>query len=140
MNPEEIYSVFFEALRNNEGITGKLSIDGKKKKVFLLKKNHFNKKYVLDLETLSIFQVHNFLGIITSTKVLDINGISESNKDKLQEELEKLSKKFSEDMKSTFLERLKLRKLELNKREIKPRELRPKFKPRKPIVRRSIAK
>ena len=154
MAPKDIYSVFFNAIKEREGKIITTTIDGLKKPIFVLKKNTFKEKWVLDLESLSIYQIKTFFGrIISIKKVLDIRETNnDANKDKFKEELEKLSSKFSDDMKSTFLEKLQkkaelkkeLRKRELKPREFKSRELKPRkfkpIKPKRPMVKRSVAK
>lgn len=150
MAPKEVYSVFFNAIKNREGKIINTNIDGVKKPVFVLRKNPFNEKIVMDLESLSIYQIKTILGRIRSiNKVLDIRETNnEAHKDKFKEELGKLSSKFSEDMKSAFVQKMQkkaaakreLRQRELKPKEFKPRELKPKTKPKRPLVRRSIAK
>lgn len=147
MASQEIYEIFFNALRNREGVVRVLRIDGEKKPVFFLKKNPFDKKLVIALNDLSIHQVKTFLGQVVSVeKVLDINQSQNNQSDRLRDELKKISQKISEDMKSKIIERLKARKIEIKPREfkpireLKPRELKPKIKPRRPMVRRSVAK
>lgn len=147
MASQEIYEIFFNALRNKEGVVRVLRIDGEKKPVFFLKKNPFDKKFVIVLNDLSIHQVKTFLGqVISVEKVLDINQSQNNQSDRLRDELKKISQKISEDMKSKLIERLKARKIEIKPREfkpireLKPRELKPKIKPKRPMVRRSVAK
>lgn len=147
MASQEIYEIFFNALRNKEGVVRVLRIDGEKKPVFFLKKNPFDKKLVIALNDLSIHQVKTFLGQVVSVeKVLDINQSQNNQSDRLRDELKKISQKISEDMKSKLIERLKARKIEIKTKEfkpirkIKPREFKPNIKPRRPLVRRSMAK
>ena len=147
MASQEIYEIFFNALRNKEGVVRVLRIDGEKKPVFFLKKNPFDKKFVIVLNDLSIHQVKTFLGqVISVEKVLDINQSQNNQSDRLRDELKKISQKISEDMKSKLIERLKARKIEIKPREfkpireIKPREFKPNIKPKRPMVRRSVAK
>lgn len=147
MASQEIYEIFFNALRNKEGVVRVLRIDGEKKPVFFLKKNPFDKKLVIALNDLSIHQVKTFLGQVVSVeKVLDINQSQNNQSDRLRDELKKISQKISEDMKSKLIERLKARKIEIKTkefkpiREIKPREFKPNIKPKRPMVRRSVAK
>lgn len=143
MASQEIYETFFNALKNKEGAVRVLRIDGEKKAVFVLKKNPFNRKLVIVLNDLSIYQVKTFLGqIISVEKVLDINQTQNTQNDKLKEELNKISQKISEDAKSKIIERLKAKKLEkIKSREFKPhRELKHKIKPKRPMVRRPMAK
>jgi hypothetical protein len=91
--------------------------------VFVLKKNPFNKKLVLVLDSLSIYQVKTFLGqIISVEKVLDINQTQNTQNNKFKEELNKISQKISEDAKSKIIERLKTRKIEIKPRELNPTE------------------
>jgi hypothetical protein len=149
MVPKEVYSVFFNAITNREGKIITTTIDGLKKPIFVLKRNPFNEKLVMDLETLSIHQIKTLFGrIVNINKVLDIRETNnEAHKDKFKEELGKLSSKFSEDMKSAFVQKMQKKaaaKRELKNREFRPRELKrelkPKIKPKRPMVRRSIAK
>jgi len=142
MASQEIYETFFNALKNKEGVVRILRIDGEKKAVFVLKKNPFNKKLVLVLDSLSIYQVKTFLGqIISVEKVLDINQTQNTQNNKFKEELKKISQKISEDAKSKIIEKLKTRKIEIKPREFKPhRELKHKIKPKRPMVRRPMAK
>lgn len=141
MNSSEIYSVFFQAIKDKEGIIGHIKVDGEKKPVFILKNNIFNEKYVLDLKDLSICQVKMFLGhIVSVNKVLDINELNnQQEKDKLKEELAKLSKKFTDDMKGSFLEKMKKLNLHKNKKEFKVREFKS-IKPKRPMIRKPMAK
>jgi len=147
MAPKEVYDVFFTAIRERDGKIRVIEINGERTPVFVLNKNPFDKKLILDLRSLSVCQVKIFLGrIVSVNQVLSINHLDNQNtSDKFKEELKKLSDKISQDMKSKFLERLKAKQLahkEVKLREIKPREIKPKiikpkfkpkFKPKRPL-------
>lgn len=139
MTSQEVYDIFFNAIRNREGKIIKLRIDGEKKPIFVLNNNPFNKRLVFALDDFSIHQIKTFLGQVVSVeKVLDISQASEDRKDSLQEELKKLSQKFSEDMKGKFLERLKAR--QISKKEVRAKKeikIKREIKVRRP---RSMAK
>jgi len=130
---QDIYNIFFNAIRNKKGAIRTLRIDGKKCSIFILNRNPFDNKYVLALESLSIHRVKTFFGqIVSIEKVLDMNDASENNQDRFKEELNKLSTKISENMKSKFLERLKLKQIKPVHPKPKPRAI-PKFKPKRPM-------
>jgi len=139
--PSDVYETFFNALRNKDGAIRILTIDGEKKAVFTLNRNSFNKKLVLALESLSIYQVEIHLGQIVSVKkLLDINQAHVSKNNRLKEELENISQKIADDLKSKFIENLKSKKLERKPRVFKSKARKPEKKPKKPKVRRPIAK
>lgn len=117
-NPFEVYAVFFNAIKNSEGHIKNIIINNEKRTIFILKKNPFDKKVILDLDSLSIYEVRVFFGkIVSIDKILDIDDtIDNKNKDLFKEKLEELSGKISEEFKNSFLEHLKKKK-ELKKKQ-----------------------
>ncbi len=139
--PSDVYETFFNALRDKDGVIRILTIDGKKKAVFVLNRNPFNKKVVFALESLSIYQVETYLGrIVDVKKLLDINQARGTKNNRLREELENISQKIADDLKSKFIENLKSKKIERKPKVFKSKTRKPEKKPKKLKVRRSIAK
>jgi hypothetical protein len=143
LSSKEIYSIFFEALKNKSGKIITTKINGEKKLVFILNKNPFDQKLILDLESLSVYHIRTFFGRIMSIdQILDIENTREGQKgDRLKEELEKISDIISDDLKEKFIEKLKAKKHEAKKKRVahEKKEFK-KIKPKRPMARRSVAK
>ena len=143
LSSKEIYSIFFAALKNKSGKIINAKINGEKKLVFILNKNPFDQKLILDLESLSVYHIRTFFGRIMSIdQILDIENTREGQKgDRLKEELEKISDIISDDLKEKFIEKLKAKKHEAKKKKVAhgKKEFK-RIKPKRPMARRSVAK
>lgn len=133
MATQDVYDVFFNAIKNKEGTVKVIRIDGEKKPVFILKKNPFNKTLVLSLDSLSIHKVSTLFGkVISVDKVMSINQIPITNTpEHFKTQMEKVSKKISENLKKRAMQRMKK---VTPKPKVKPKiKIKPKI--RKPMVR-----
>lgn len=149
LSAREIYSIFFDALKNRSGKIFNTKINGENKLIFIFYKNPFDKRVILDLESLSVYQIKTFLGKITSIdQILDIDDTRNKREDdRLKEQLEKISDLISDDLKKKFIERLKVRRQQ-KKQKVAPKKVvkkakprpKPKPKPRKPMMKRPMVR
>lgn len=148
LSTKEIYSIFFEAIKNKSGRVVNTKINGDTKPIFILDKNPFDKRVMLDLETLSIYQIRTFLGkTVGIDKILDMEDTkNEQRRNRLKEQLDKVSDTISDDLKKKYIEKLKLRRQHktrkvVNKKGIKNLKLKkPLVKVKKPVAKGQMAK
>jgi len=139
MAPKELYAAFLKAIKENNGKIVNTNINGRDAKVYLLNTN--TARFVLDLNDLSIYQVKTISGKkLLFNKLANPDDLNKKNieEDGLKKAMKALSKQFSDDMKSTFLERLQATRA--LKRKTVTRERLRRAIVKGATVRRSVAK
>lgn len=148
LSAKEIYFTFFKALKNKSGRVINTKINGDTRQVFIINRNPFDKKVMLDLETLSIYQIRTILGkTVGIDKILDIDDDrNEQSNNRLKEQLDKMSDTISDDLKKKYIEKLKLRKQHKTKKVVSKKTIkniklkRPLVKVKKPTVKKPMVK